>query len=87
MLVCTNNPNYNLFIINHHAQSRYNEDSARRLMQQVFSAVQYLHTRNIIHRDLKPENILLVSSKNDVDVSTIIVLFRRFFIFRVFAEI
>lgn len=48
--------------------TRYGEESARQLMIQVLSAVEYLHERKIIHRDLKPENILLVSTKSDVQV-------------------
>ena len=48
---------------------RYTEESARLLMVEVLSAVQYLHCRQIVHRDLKPENILLVSSRSDVQVS------------------
>ena len=34
----------------------------RSLMRQLFSALQFLHSRSIIHRDLKPENILIDSS-------------------------
>ena len=52
---------------------RYSEESARQLMKQVLSAVQYLHSKQIIHRDLKPENILLVSVKSDVDVRLLII--------------
>lgn len=49
-------------------QKKFSEDNARRVMQQVLSAVQYLHERNIVHRDLKPENILLLSNESDTDV-------------------
>jgi calcium-dependent protein kinase len=35
-----------------------NEESACTIMEQVLSAVAYLHKHNIIHRDLKPENII-----------------------------
>ena len=34
-------------------------------MEQLISAVHYLHKHNIIHRDLKPENLLL-AKKNSV---------------------
>ena len=57
---------------------RYTEDTARQLMKQVFSAVEYLHHKNIIHRDLKPENILLVSNKSDVDVREHITIYFYF---------
>jgi calcium-dependent protein kinase len=33
-------------------------------MEQLFSAVTYLHSKQVVHRDLKPENILL-SSRSD----------------------
>lgn len=49
-------------------RGKYTEDTARKLMVNLLSAVEYLHSKNIIHRDLKPENILLVDSYNDVDV-------------------
>ena len=41
-----------------------NEKLAFIIIEQVLSAVNYLHKHNIIHRDLKPENLLLVT-KND----------------------
>ena len=41
------------------------EDSeARRLFQQIISAVDYCHRHMVVHRDLKPENVLLDASKN-----------------------
>jgi len=42
------------------------EDDARRLVQQLLSAVKYLHAHNILHRDVKLENFLLTTS----DIST-----------------
>lgn len=40
-------------------EGQYNEDDASRILKQIVSAVEYLHSLNIAHRDLKPENILL----------------------------
>ncbi|XP_075243256.1 calcium/calmodulin-dependent protein kinase type 1-like [Convolutriloba macropyga] len=38
----------------------YSEKSAATLVQQILSAVDYLHGRQIVHRDLKPENLLML---------------------------
>ena len=46
----------------------YSEESARKHMRNVCSALQFLHAKNIIHRDLKPENIML-KTKNDPESS------------------
>mmetsp|Transcript_52128 Transcript_52128/g.167754 ORF Transcript_52128/g.167754 Transcript_52128/m.167754 type:complete len:523 (-) Transcript_52128:208-1776(-) len=37
----------------------FTEKATAVVMQQMFSAVSYMHRRNICHRDLKPENFLL----------------------------
>jgi calcium-dependent protein kinase len=37
----------------------FDEEFTAYIMYQIFSAVNYCHSRNILHRDLKPENILL----------------------------
>lgn len=41
-----------------------NENLVFIIIEQVLSAINYLHKHNIIHRDIKPENLLLVK-KND----------------------
>lgn len=41
------------------------------IMEQIFSAVNYLHKNSIVHRDLKPENLLL-AKKNDPSVVKLI---------------
>lgn len=41
------------------------------IMEQILSAVHYLHKHNIVHRDLKPENLLL-AKKDDPSVIKLI---------------
>ncbi|KAL5703981.1 cAMP-dependent protein kinase [Ranunculus cassubicifolius] len=43
---------------------RLQEDEARKIFQQIISAVEYCHKNMVVHRDLKPENILLDSNLN-----------------------
>ncbi|XP_053248287.1 5'-AMP-activated protein kinase catalytic subunit alpha-2 isoform X2 [Podarcis raffonei] len=40
------------------------EAEARRLFQQILSAVDYCHRHMVVHRDLKPENVLLDANMN-----------------------
>ncbi|XP_028400653.1 phosphorylase b kinase gamma catalytic chain, liver/testis isoform-like [Dendronephthya gigantea] len=37
----------------------FSEKRARKVMYEILTAVQYMHSKSIVHRDLKPENILL----------------------------
>lgn len=46
------------------SDGKYCEADAVRILQQIISAVEYLHDLNIVHRDLKPENILLKSANS-----------------------
>lgn len=43
----------------------YTERDASDLVNQILSAVDYLHSLNIVHRDLKPENLLYKSADDD----------------------
>ncbi|KAG9464099.1 hypothetical protein GDO78_020497 [Eleutherodactylus coqui] len=43
---------------------RVEEPEARRLFQQILSAVDYCHRHMVVHRDLKPENVLLDAHMN-----------------------
>ena len=45
--------------------SRFSEPESARLVQQMLSAVRYIHSKGIVHRDLKLENFLF--SRNDPD--------------------
>lgn len=46
----------------------FNEYKAAEYMEQILSAVFYLHSKNIVHRDIKPENIILETKKDDSKV-------------------
>lgn len=52
-------------------RQNFGESQAAIILQQLFSAVAYLHDNGIIHRDLKPENILLEESRDIMNIKLI----------------
>ena len=47
----------------------FKEEHAAVIMQQIISAVCYMHSKGIVHRDLKPENIMLESGVDEGDLN------------------
>ncbi|CAD8064889.1 unnamed protein product [Paramecium sonneborni] len=45
-------------------QCKFDDYEIQQIMENILSAVEYIHSKDIMHRDLKPENILL-SNPND----------------------
>ena len=48
------------------AQGRLTPELARKFVQELCSALGYLHGKQIVHRDLKPENILVTYNGNNI---------------------
>ena len=53
----------------------FNEYKVAEFMEQILSAVLYLHTNQIVHRDLKPENIILESKDNHSKVNLFLIIY------------
>jgi len=53
------------------AREYYYESDARRVVAEILSALQYLHSHGVMHRDLKPENLMMVSSAHSAAVKLI----------------
>jgi len=52
-------------------RSRCTEQEAQRLMRQLGSAVQYMHSCNIVHGDIKPENIVYAHNGSNAIVKMV----------------
>ena len=53
------------------ASKSFNERTAANYMQQILSAVAYLHDHGVVHRDLKPENIVFESKEASANLKII----------------
>lgn len=49
----------------------YSENDARKVMHQITSALEYMHSRRVIHRDIKPMNLILASRSVDSQVKIV----------------
>lgn len=47
------------------SKGKFTEIDAVKIVTQILSAIQYIHSKNIVHRDLKPENILYIDPSDD----------------------
>ena len=48
------------------SMSNFNEFKCQYIMNQILSAVHYLHSKGIVHRDIKPENILVSNNNKEM---------------------
>lgn len=49
----------------------FTEEQASKIMKQVSSAIQFMHSRGIVHRDIKPENIVYAHTGDDSPVKLV----------------
>lgn len=47
------------------ARKKYSEKVVRTILQQLLSAINYIHMLNIVHRDLKLENLVFLNVVNE----------------------
>jgi calcium-dependent protein kinase len=47
------------------SQKNFSEIKAANILNQILSAINYLHKKQIVHRDLKPENIVFIKTNNE----------------------
>ncbi|KAF6215608.1 hypothetical protein GE061_010364 [Apolygus lucorum] len=52
-------------------QNRFTESEASRIMRQLVSAVNFMHSHNVVHRDLKPENLLFADDGSNATVKVV----------------
>jgi calcium-dependent protein kinase len=47
-------------------EGAFSESKVVKIMNKLFSAMSYIHSKGIAHRDIKPENILFTNNNTDV---------------------
>lgn len=52
-------------------QNRFTETEASRIMRQLVSAVNFMHSHGVVHRDLKPENLLFTDNGADATIKVV----------------
>ncbi|CAG9324608.1 unnamed protein product [Blepharisma stoltei] len=55
--------------------TKFTEKQAARIMEQIFSGLQYLHNNGVTHRDMKPENIVIMDTNSDEELNIKIIDF------------